>query len=288
MFPKTKLVQLRLIWSIVTLLGLIAFAVSTTLPLGDGKISDVPQKGYVFACPLPPPGPGAHRVGEWIQGDTWLPEQKIAVAGLVEWPTASVLVELEQDQRIIRANNLPDHPTGIFPIEASDPAYQYDRNPNTIREQNVILTLPATPESVATPSCLPLGMVGFALSGAAIYHAVDLQRRDAPAYEIQDSCNGHPEMRGQYHYHDYSPCLKDNAAEGQHSDLVGYALDGFGIYGLHGEDGALLTNDDLDECHGHTHTLLWNGETTDMYHYHFTSEYPYSLSCFKGTPTFVN
>jgi hypothetical protein len=148
---------------------------------------------------------------------------------------------------------------------------------------------PSVPQEAATPNCLPLGMIGFALSGTVIFHAVDLQRRDAPAYEIQDSCNGHPEMRGQYHYHDYSPCLKDESGEaGQHSELVGYVLDGFGIYGLYGENGETLTTDDLDDCHGHRHGLEWDGASTDIYHYHFTSEYPYSLSCFKGAPTFVN
>jgi hypothetical protein len=284
---RSKLVMIWLSVFLGIALGLV-IAQFATLPLGDGKISDVPQKGYVFACPLPPPGPGAHRVGEWIQGTTWIPEQKVAVAGVIQW-NSSLELTLEGDQRVIRANNLPNHPTGVFPIEATDPAYQYDRNPNAIQEQTILLTLPSVPQEAATPSCLPLGMIGFALSGTAIYHAVDLQRRDAPAYEIQDSCNGHPEMRGQYHYHNYSPCLKDESgAAGEHSNLVGYALDGFGIYGLHGEGGTLLTNEDLDECHGHTHRLEWNNAMTDIYHYHFTSEYPYSLSCFKGTPILIN
>lgn len=286
MFPKTTLVQLCLVWLTVlccVVVGWLVVAESATLPLGDGKVSTTPQRGYVYACPLPPPGPGAHRVGEWIQGSSWIPSLKIAVAGVVEWPNSSLELTLEGDKRVIRANSLPDHPTGVFPIQANDPAYQYDRNPNSIREQTILLTLPSVPEVATTPSCLPLGMIGFALSGTAIFHAVDLQRRDAPAYEIQDSCNGHPEMTGQYHYHDYSPCLKDESgAAGQHSDLVGYALDGFGIYGLHGENGEALTNADLDECHGHTHGLEWDGEMKEMYHYHFTAEYPYSLGCFRG------
>ncbi len=269
------------IWLSVALCIALGFAQLTVLPLGDGKISDAPRAGYVYACPLPPPGPGAHRVGEWIRGDTWVPSQKVVVAGAVERPS-QIEMGLENDKRVIRANNLPNHPTGVFPIESSDPAYQYDRNPNAIKEQTILLTLPSVPEVAVTPNCLPLGMIGFALSGTAIFHAVDLQRRDAPAYEIQDSCNGHPEMRGQYHYHNYSPCLEDNAAVVQHGDLVGYALDGFGIYGLRGEGGSLLTNEALDDCHGHTHALEWNGATTAIYHYHFTLEYPYSLSCFKG------
>jgi YHYH protein len=285
--PKIK--SLLLIWSTVVLciaVGLlIVLAESVALPLGDGKVSDVPQKGYVYACPLPPPGSGAHTVGNWIQDDTWIPSQKVVVSGEVNWTNSQIEVRLESNQRVITANNLPNHPTGVFPIESRDEAYKYDRNPNAVQEQEILLTLPSMPEVSATPSCLPLGMIGFALSGTAIYHAVDLQRRDAPAYEIQDSCNGHPEMRGQYHYHNYSPCLKDErGAAGKHGDLVGYALDGFGIYGLRGENGDVLTNETLDECHGHTHALEWNGETTEIYHYHFTLEYPYSLGCFRGAP----
>lgn len=285
--PTTK--KLLFLWLLVALCAgvgvLIVFAQSTTmaLPLGDGKISTSPQHGYVFACPLPSPGPGASRVGMWIHDGLWFPDQKVAVSGNVLWTNSSLELSIEAEKRVIRANNLPNHVTGIFPIEPSDEAYQYDQNPNAIREQTIVLTLPAVPEIADSPSCLPLGMIGFALTGGAIYHAVDLQRRDAPAYEIQDGCNGHPEMRGQYHYHNYSLCMNgENASIRQHSELVGYALDGFGIYGLHGEDGSLLSNEDLDECHGHTHLLEWDGETREMYHYHFTLHYPYSLGCFKG------
>ena len=88
-------------------------------------------------------------------------------------------------------------------------------------------------------------------------------------------------MRGAYHYHSLTPCIEDES-EG-HSDLVGYAMDGFGIYGPRGEDGETLTNADLDECHGHTHEIEWDGEALDMYHYHATWEYPYTLGCYVGT-----
>jgi hypothetical protein len=172
----------------------------------------------------------------------------------------------------------------VFPIRPDEPAYQYDRNPNAIRAQNVLLNLPAVPAPAAAPSCLPMGPIGIALSGAAIFNALDAQGRDAPAHEIQDRCHGHPEPRGQYHYHDLSPCLDDRAgAAGRHSDLIGYALDGFGLYGRFGETGKALTNADLDACHGHTHVVTWNGAPTAIYHYHVTREYPYTLGCFRGT-----
>jgi hypothetical protein len=71
---------------------------------------------------------------------------------------------------------------------------------------------------------------------------------------------------------------------GQHSQLAGYANDGFGIYGLFGDGGARLTNADLDACHGHVGTVTWNGSPQPIYHYHMTGEYPYTLGCFKGRP----
>jgi YHYH protein len=56
-----------------------------------------------------------------------------------------------------------------------------------------------------------------------------------------------------------------------------------GIFGHYGDDGEVLTNDDLDECHGHTHEIEWDGATLEMYHYHATYEFPYTVGCFRGT-----
>ena len=83
----------------------------------------------------------------------------------------------------------------------------------------------------------------------------------------------------------------------QHSPLVGYIADGFGIYGNLGEHGEPLTNSDLDECHGHTHAIpdaheihghSRAGSGSDAavvrYHYHQTQEFPYTIGCYKGTP----
>ena len=36
-----------------------------------------------------------------------------------------------------------------------------------------------------------------------------------------------------------------------------------------------MSNDQLDECHGHTHDFLG-------YHYHATIEYPYTVGCYRG------
>lgn len=255
-------------------------------PLSDGKISDSPRAGYVYACPMRFGGGGAFRDGPWINGDTWQPNDKISVSGNIHWPEAHMDIRVEGNERIISGNGLPNHATGEFPVQPTDAAYRYDRNPNPIAPQNILLKLPAAPQAAATPFCVGMGMIGVAISGVAIFNALDAMGRDAPAHEIQDRCGGHPERRGQYHYHTVSDCIADKSDK-RHSGLFGYALDGFAIYGLLGETGQPLSNADLDACHGHTHRIDWDGKPTELYHYHLTAEYPYTIGCFHGAPVMV-
>ncbi len=225
-------------------------------------------------------GGGATGSAPWIQGDFWYPAQKPAVEGSVDWP-GYTRVGTDGTTTTIVSNNLPDSPSGIFPIQKADPAYQYDKNPNYILSQNINITLPANPKVASTPGCVPMGMIGFAVDGVAIYNALDAAGRDAVAHEVQDSCDAHPQSVGQYHYHGPSPCMPNVNT----SNLVGYALDGFGIYGEKDlTTGKTLHDGDLDACHGTTSTIVWNGAKVSMYHYVLTEEYPYTIGCFKGTP----
>ena len=262
-----------------------ALAHDTPQPLGDGNITSSPRPGQVFSCRTDFRRAGVVKNQPWIRGDQWFPAEKVAVEGSMSWPNATLSIEVEGGERVIRANSLPSHTTGSFPIDRSSTAYRHDRNPNGISEQQVLLRLPAEPRAAPSPACLSMGPIGFALTGVAIYNALDAAGLDAAAHEVQDKCSGHPQMRGQYHYHDYSHCMTDAAGEGgQHSQLVGYANDGFGIFGLFGDGGVRLTNADLDDCHGHTGMVVWNGSTKSIYHYHMTGEYPYTLGCFTGRP----
>ena len=255
------------------------------LPLGDGNVSAKPERNHVFACQTKFRRAGVSKNEPWIEGDVWYPGQKAIVDGHVEWDAASISIEMRGDQRLVVSNGLPDHSTGRFPIDRSSTAYRYDRNPNSIAEQNILLRLPAEPKEAPQASCVPMGMIGIALTGVAIFNALDVAGLDAAAHEVQDACNGHPERRSMYHYHNLSPCMADpQGAAGRHSSLIGYALDGFGIYGPKGESGETLVNADLDACHGHSHAVEWNGEVREIYHYHATAEYPYTIGCFTGSP----
>jgi hypothetical protein len=182
---------------------------------------------------------------------------------------------------VLASNDYPDPPTGTFPIARDDPAYQFDRNPNRIMQQNIRIELPANPGLAVQPQCAP-GVVGILLSGVALFNALDAPGRDAVAHETQDRCQGHPQERGVYHYHSLSSCLRDKPGPDGNSKLVGYALDGFGIYGSY-EDGRQLTSADLDAYHGRTSIIEWDGRKAAMHQYVATPDFPYTVGCLRGT-----
>jgi len=251
------------------------------LALGDGKVSTEPRRGYVYSCSSSFRGGGAQHSGNWIQGATWDSTQKISVQGNVSWPEASITIRADADQRLISSKALPaNHTTGIFPVQRNDPAFQIDRNPNPVSAQAISLALPLSPTAAAEPGCLPMGMIGVMLNGVPFFNALDDAGRDAAAHEVQDHCSGHPEHKGEYHYHGPSGCVKE---ETENNTLIGYALDGFGIYSMFDENGNELTNSDLDACHGRVSRIMWDGREVEMYHYVLTREYPYTVGCFRGT-----
>ena len=96
------------------------------------------------------------------------------------------------------------------------------------------------------------------------------------AYTIAafDDCAGHINLVAGYHYHGEAGCSQTQIQSDGHAAMMGYALDGFGIFGMLNEDG--LEPTDLDECRGHT-------DDTRGYHYHAAdvSENMF-IGCFKG------
>jgi hypothetical protein len=118
----------------------------------------------------------------------------------------------------------------------------------------------------------------------------------AGASDIEDFCGGFTDVDGIYHIHrlprrviwaqrdgDRARCglpHDDQEPPGRHSELLGYMLDGFQIYGPR-DAHAQPTRELLDECGGHE--SIEAGEPAG-YHYHFTDEYPFSIECLRGCP----
>lgn len=252
-----------------------------SVPLGDYKyVTDAAKKGYIYLCNVHQDNPGSMVNGPWISGDTWNFLKKVTVDGAVSWPNAVFSNVISGAYRVLTGNDLPiSHTTGVFPVASSDDAHAYDPNPNTISAQSLKESLPASPAYSSTPYCMG-GEVGIMLSGVALFNAFDAGLRDAPAHELQDSCDGHPQGSGEYHYHSLPSCLKDTSD----TTVLGFAFDGFPITGPVVAPGKYLTTEDLDVCHGLTSEIMLDGKQVTTYHYVMTQDFPYSASCFRGKP----
>jgi hypothetical protein len=118
-------------------------------------------------------------------------------------------------------------------------------NPNTPANQNFCFKIARTPEeNTGTKTKTPLGHVGVWTNGVSVFNALDAQSynnqnvwfRNAYFFEgvSFDNCLGHPAPNGEYHHHVNPVCLYDQLTTTVHSPIVGYAFDGFPIYGAYG------------------------------------------------------
>ncbi len=94
-----------------------------------------------------------------------------------------------------------------------------------------------------------------------------------------DQYLGHPAGMGNYHYHIEPAYLTEQFGD---NAFLGLLADGFPVYGPI-ENGSEVTNNDLDDYHGHA------GVTADfpngIYHYHITTQDPYiNGNGYFGTP----
>ena len=177
-------------------------------------------------------------------------------------------VSFEGDTMIVESNGIPNHKTGAFPNAS---------NPNSIREQKLKFYIPMKPQHAKNVTGTPFGPIGVAINGIPFYNQYNGQGEDAVRLEVFDSCCGHPDQRGLYHYHQYPTCVKSPFKDiaGQHSPLIGFMMDGYAIYGPNGDNGKPPM--DLDESNGH-----WDAKRG--YHYHVTKAYPYLIGAYRGTP----
>ena len=173
------------------------------------------------------------------------------------------------------SNGIPNHPTASYPNA---------HNPNSILEQDYHFHIPLKPKMAARPASLPFGPIGIAVNGIPFYNPYNAEGMDAvfgPYAEVFDSCCGHPDPMGRYHYHKYPVCVNSPFRDplGKHSPLIGWAFDGFAVYGPNGEDGS--PPKDLDDCNGHADLLRG-------YHYHVTKQFPYILGAYRGVVEMSN
>jgi len=185
--------------------------------------------------------------------------------------------------------------------------------PHSLSPQSLTVKFPRSPKVAANPTNVVnmLGTAGVTVSGLLIYPitegAIPVESAFGDPYynKMLDSCGGHTGPANEYHYHvlmTIAICNLKNTA------VLGYAIDGFPIYGPTGclnvkctqkaavksgyvqignpqknvwdayKYSATPSSTVLDECNGRV-------QPDGTYGYHATLSFPYIIGCFKGTPT---
>ena len=184
----------------------------------------------------------------------------------------------EPSALVMESQGYPNHPTAVFPNSG---------NPNTIRVQEFTFRLPFEPRVAAQITRLPMGPIGVALNGVVFFNPFEQGGMNAVAGYSEvwlDSCCGHPQQTGIYHYHKYPTCVKSPFADDgkRHSPVIGFAFDGFPIHGPYEGEGVMAMDVEgpraLDVCNGHS-------DDERGYHYHVTpGRFPYVIGGYRGVP----
>lgn len=192
----------------------------------------------------------------------------------------------------IKTNGLPDHKSVYYPT--SNALYEpfsgttfgggtFAKNPNSIVSQSLTFKIPLNPTVATTHAATPLGPIGVAVNGVALFNQYAGPNNQVLTSEINsfDKYYGHPQATGQYHYH-VEP-LYLTTVKSTKSGLMGFLLDGFPVYGPQEENGTTILSSSLDAFHGHGHATV--DYPNGIYHYHFTADAPYlNGNGYYGTP----
>jgi len=145
--------------------------------------------------------------------------------------------------------------------------------------------IPINPALAATPTNVVDGPLGVAINGVPIFNPCTqggcITGGDTKVLGQLDTCNGHSGRADDYHYHAAPTCLMaDQAANYWDTHPLGWALDGFAIFGYRDADGTTAVRDSL--CGGNTKTVP---NAPAGYSYHVTDASPYVTNCLAGTPS---
>lgn len=198
-------------------------------------------------------------------------------------PDNVVLEFVDGKDLLVHTRNLPNHPTAKFPDTGGL------RNPNSIQELDHTYYIPLEPkrnpkaiamDKTNSNRALPGGPVAFAINGVAFYNPFDAEGMEA--VNIMDRCCGHPSPDNRYHYHKYPVCVKTPFVDfGQeHSPVIGFALDGFPIYGPYVAKN-LMAKD--DKQHPLDAFNMRHDDDRGWYYCVTPGKFPYVIGGFAGT-----
>ncbi len=210
--------------------------------------------------------------GNLVKKDVFVPDNVVLVFDGSPWMT-------------VRAKNIPNHPTARFPDTYGTQGY----NPAYIQEHNYRYRIPLDPQPskqayAMTPNnsngALNMGAIGFAVNGVVFYNPFDAGMQDASS--IMDRCCGHPSPDNRYHYHKYPICVNTPFVDKgeSHSQIIGFAFDGFPVYGPYEREGVMAKDDTSNPLNSfNAHFDAERG-----WHYHVTpGKFPYLIGGYWGS-----
>ncbi len=165
------------------------------------------------------------------------------------------------------------------------------------KAQTYNFTIPTKPKYSSKVTSTSLGSIGVMISGAVLYNPFEGDGKTVAmssnftvtnsagiTASFVDKCAGHPTPDiGAYHYHGLPNCVTakvDKVSKPSH--IIGFALDGFPIYGDRDNKGKQITAKNLDQCNG---VFSATPEfPKGIYHYVLlgTADARSSIACFHG------
>lgn len=223
-----------------------------------------------------------------------------AIKGAKWNPT--VKVTYSKSSIILRPTGIPNHARDAYYAVPKGQVVVPDSTSATVikdptKAQSYKFTIPATPKYSAKVTTTSLGSIGVMISGAVLYNPFEGDGKTAAmasnftitdangiTASFVDKCAGHPTPDiGAYHYHGLPHCVTAKVDKaGKPSHIIGFALDGFPIYGDRNAKGKQITVESLDACNG------INSATPEfpkgIYHYVLlgTADARSSIACFHG------
>lgn len=214
--------------------------------------------------------------GDSTTSSTSTPDDSAGLPAVFSKFSSDVQVSLDGNFVVLKSTGVPSHKSPYF--ASTDVRYEayngsntnFSKAPGTIASQTYTFRIPLHPTKAATAAATPLGPIGIAINGVALFNQYNGQNRPLTVeVDTFDQYNGHPTPTNEYHYHVEPVYLTKSVGS---SAILGFLLDGFPVYGPV-ENGKRMTNADLDQLHGHV------GVTADypagIYHYHVTDADPY-------------
>jgi hypothetical protein len=157
-----------------------------------------------------------------------------------------LVVQYSSAQVYVTCNSIPDYPIGPWP-----------GNPNVAAPQYFVCEFPRNPvQNTGAAIYTGGGSIGLWSNGVSIFNFEDAfhwdntsmgfvmgiapyatgWNRNALVFEGAsfDDCLGHPQQQGNYHNHVNPKCLYNDVDSIHHSPIIGYAFDGFPVYGAYG------------------------------------------------------